>query len=88
MKLLVWAIYAWIAWRYFVAPIWAGPDWAQAVGGGVLMVGGLVWFMSKTLEKQEKQLDRIEVMLRRVSDASLSEYTPRRRPHAGPDLDD
>lgn len=88
VKLPFWAFYAWAAWHFLLAPIWAGPDWAQAIATGVLMVGVVAWNVARALDKQEKQLDRIEVMLRRVSDASLSEYTPRRRPRSGPDLDD
>ena len=55
-------------------PIWAAPAWAKSVAAGVLMVGVLAWTISKTLEKQQKQLDRIETMLRRLPGTTPSAH--------------
>lgn len=69
VKLLVWGFYAWMAWGAWIMmkSLWAGttPDWARAIAGGIFGVAGLVWHISKSLEKQQQQLDRIEAMLRR-----------------------
>ena len=73
VKLLLWAFYAWLAWSIW-KPIQGAPVWAQAVAGGVLAVGYFVWAISKELEKQQKQLNRIEAMLRRLPGTTSSAY--------------
>jgi TRAP-type C4-dicarboxylate transport system permease small subunit len=74
VKLLVWGFYAWMAWVAWtmMKSLWAGttPDWAKSIAGGVFGVGGLVWHISKSLERQQQQLDRIEAMLLRLTGAN------------------
>ena len=72
LKLLVWAFCAWAAWTV-LSPIEAAPAWAKAVGGFVILsVGYLAWTTSKALEKQQKQLDRLEAMLSRLPGTTSS----------------
>ena len=71
VKVPLWAFYAWIAWLLW-APLWTAPKWAQSIAGGVVAVGVLAWMIFEALDKQRKQLNRIEMMLRRLPGNSPS----------------
>jgi hypothetical protein len=58
LKVLGWAVLAWLAWSVF-GPLQDAPGWAKSIAGLAGGTGGLLWHVSKMVERQQKQLDDI-----------------------------